>query len=410
MAASPRAVVKPAVLAWLRNASGLSPEETAHKLSTSVDNVVAWESGEKQPSMPQLRKLAKAYKRPISQFYLQAPVAEPSIPHDFRRLPEGDDERYSPALRHEIRMAFRRRSFALDLMHELGFGVTPVEAFGSISIRDNPEHVADQLRDMLGISYDVQSRWRDPRISYNNWRQRLEVLGVLVFQVTTVELRQMLGFSLAFRDLPVIAINRKNSMNGRTFTLIHECTHIFLGKSGICDIDDDLPREPREQRIEVFCNAVAGAALVPSKDLLVHPLVAPLASGRRDWEDIVLETLARDFGCSEHVVLRRLLTAELTTQDFYRRKSAEYLKRYDRAEREKKKEASQKKFGRNMAQETVSNLSTFAALVLDGYHSDRINLNEASRHLGIRAERLASVQQLVGERQARVATAKPLAG
>lgn len=46
-------------------------------------------------------------------------MKEPDIPHDFRRLPAEGAQTYSPALRHEIRLAYRRRTLALDLAGEL---------------------------------------------------------------------------------------------------------------------------------------------------------------------------------------------------------------------------------------------------------------------------------------------------
>lgn len=392
MPRAPKALVQPSVLEWLRMASGLSIDETARKLQTNPDNLIAWETGDDRPSMPQLRKLAKAYKRPISYFYLPQPVNEPSIPHDFRRLPGEDDRQYSPALLHEIRTAYRRRSLAIDLAREVGREQPAFEAIGTITLEDNPEEVATRLRKLVGVTFAEQSSWRDSRRAYNGWRTGIEALGVLVFQITTVELTQMLGFSLAYRELPVIGINRKLKPNGRTFTLLHEFTHLLLGEGGVCDIDDTLPRAPQEQRVEVFCNHVAGASLVPQRELLGHDLVRQV-DRPQEWGDDALALLAREFGASEEAVLRRLLIHERTTQEFYARKRAEYQARNARLAQQERDQAGEMR--RNMAQEAVSNLSGFARIVLDSYHSDIINLAEASRYLGVRAEKVAAVDNLV---------------
>ena len=248
------------------------------------------------------------------------------------------------------------------------------------------------MREMVRVEIDHQKKWGDPRTAYRGWRRMIESLGVLVFQVISVDLKQMLGFSLAHTELPVIAINRKLAPNGRTFTMLHEFTHLLLGASGVCDIDESLPRSPQEQRTEVFCNHVAGAALVPRSELLAHPIVESARPKIRDWEDTSLDVLARDFGASEEVVARRLLINGRTSTAFYARKRSEYRSRFadtageDRATRD---------FKRNMPQEAVSNLSSFARLVLDGYHADMLSLAEASRHLGVRAEKVATVESLV---------------
>src|SRR3990172_9534447 len=97
---APKALVDRAVLRWLRTSSGFTIPEVAGRAQTSADKVEQWEEeGGDRPSMPQLRKLAQAFKRPISDFFLPRPMPEPDIPHDFRRLPANGIRAYSPALR-----------------------------------------------------------------------------------------------------------------------------------------------------------------------------------------------------------------------------------------------------------------------------------------------------------------------
>ena len=67
--------------------------------------------------------------------------------------------------------------------------------------------------------------------------------------------------------------------------MLHEFAHLLLGEGGVCDIDDSLPRAPREQQVEVFCNHVAGAAMVPTNELLSHQLVTEGGTRARDWDD-----------------------------------------------------------------------------------------------------------------------------
>ncbi|MDE0305652.1 MAG: XRE family transcriptional regulator [Albidovulum sp.] len=394
MARGPKAMVQPKVLYWLRTTSGLTIEEAARKLQTKPANLAAWEKGDDRPSMPQLRKLAKAFKRPISYFFLPEPVEEPSIPHDFRRLPNAEDRRYSPALLYEIRTTYRRRSLALDLAKKTTHRIPAFECLGTVSVDDNPELVGQRLRDVVNLTFDEQSRWRTARSAYNGWRQHIEDLGVLVFQITSVDRSQMLGFSLAYRELPVIGVNRKNQPNGRTFTMLHEFAHLMLGKSGICDIDESMPRAASEQRVEVFCNHVAGAAMVPRRELFAHRLVAAQGTRTEDWDDDIISVLARDFCASEEAIVRRLLITHLTTPEFYTSKRAEYQARNAQLARQERVQANDN-FGRNMAREAVSNLSTFARIVIESYHSDIINLSEASKHLGVRAEKVATVDSLI---------------
>jgi Zn-dependent peptidase ImmA (M78 family) len=393
MAQSPKALVEPAVLEWLRSAAGLSVEEAARRIPTKPDKIKAWEKGYERPTMSQLRKLARACKRPISEFYLPRPMKEPEVPHDFRRLPAEGAQYYSPALRHEIRLAYRRRTLALDLAEELELKLPQFAGRGTVTDKDDPEKVGERIRKMLCVAADEQQKWRDPRAAYNAWRRKIEDAGVLVFQVTTVDKAQMLGFSISLQPLPVVAVNRKLKPNGRTFTMLHEFTHLMLGEGGACDIEEDLLRPVREQAIEVFCNHAAGAALVPKSDLLAHSILA-YDPRTREWPDEAIEALGRHFSVSAEVILRRLLIAGRTTDAFYNLKRREYLARIARLDREER-ENNDDDFARNMAQEAVSNLGTFARLVVNSYQSDTINLTDASKFLGVKAEKVAAVSELL---------------
>jgi DNA-binding transcriptional regulator YiaG len=64
------ALVEPDVLRWARETAGLSPEEAAHSLQVKDKRIQAWESGQKRPSMPQLRKMATVYKASFERLLL----------------------------------------------------------------------------------------------------------------------------------------------------------------------------------------------------------------------------------------------------------------------------------------------------------------------------------------------------
>jgi Zn-dependent peptidase ImmA (M78 family) len=96
----------------------------------------------------------------------------------------------------------------------------------------------------------------------------LEAKDILVFQFTGVRPKQMLGFSLSFDQLPVIAVNRKLKANGRVFTLLHELAHLLIGESGVCDLAEDHLGSPTDQRTEVFANRLAAAVLLPKSSLV----------------------------------------------------------------------------------------------------------------------------------------------
>jgi Zn-dependent peptidase ImmA (M78 family) len=390
MARSTEALVEPAILEWARSSAGLSVEEAAAGLQSKPEKVAAWESGTESPSMAQLRKMATLYKRMLSDFYLPAVPEEEALPHDFRRLPGEVAHHYSRALRVQLRFAHQRRVLALDLASDLDEEVPALR--GRLRVNADTEKTGAELRQSLDVPLNMQRTWRDSRLSYNGWRTAIERAGILVFQAAGIPTKEILGFSLPERPLPVIGVNRKLRPNGRTFTLLHECVHVFLEQGSICDIDETVLRPPEEQRLEVFCNAVAGAALVPLDALLFEPLVRPHPARSRDWSPEELGTLARAFGVSEEVILRRLLTAGRASQDFYGAKRAAWGSLMD----DVAAADPDADFKRNMPQEVVSDLGRpFTRLVVDSYLNSFTSLSDVSRYLGLRAGQVPKVQELL---------------
>lgn len=391
-ARSTEAEVEPAILTWARSTAGISVEEAARSLQTRAERVIEWEAGSRHPSMAQLRKMAALYKRLLSDFYLPAPPEEDPMPHDFRRLPGEVANLYSRVLRHQLRLARQRRELALDLAAELEANLPTLPHFG-LQLSADTEETGAQLRVFLGITWKAQQTWRNPRASYNAWRASLERAGILVFQVTGVRPAEMLGFSLGERPLPVIGVNRNLHVNSRTFTLLHEFTHILLERSGICDIDESAQRPPEEQRPEIFCNAVAAAVLVPRDALLAHEVVRVFPGNPRDWSEDELSRIGRDFGVSNEVILRRLLTAGRTTPAFYAERRAMWGRLFDPPDKAPELDTD---FKRNMPQEVISDLGRpFTTLVVDSYLNSYTSLSDVSRYLGLRADKVAKVRELL---------------
>jgi Zn-dependent peptidase ImmA (M78 family) len=380
------------LLFWARESAGYSVTEIARKLKKEPENVLAWESGKEALFMGQLRNLAKIYKRSISDFYLPTPPAEKPIPHDFRRSPGEVAFVYSPALRRQLRLAQERRKLALALYGEIGEEPPPVPRQASETA--DAEAVGGQIRVLLGVDFEEQRRWGEGRPAYNAWRRRIEALGVLVFQFENVETEEAWGFSVVEEHLPVIGINRKLAPNGRTFTMLHELVHVLLGEGSICDIDDLTPRGAREIKVEAFCNRVAGSALMPAKLFRAHDVIAAHA-GDQAWSDKEIKALAHTFGVSREAVVRRLEIFGLTTMGFYLAKREQYRKERE-AQRKKDLAASKDKpIKRNMPREALSNLGRrYVQLILRNYQDERITLMDASEYLGVRADKVRSVEDI----------------
>lgn len=394
MAASVKALVKPELLVWARTSAHLRVEDAAHKAQVREDQLAAWERGEGRPSVPQLRRLGRVYRRPLAVFYLPKPPREFQALHDFRRPPEGGAGEQSPELAYEIRRARYRRDVALELHRELA-GEDPKPFAPRATLDEDPERVASRLRDHLGVTGDQAASWRTIYDALNRWRAALEDRAVLVFQAEDVSVSEMRGFSISEAVFPAVVVNIKDAPSARVFSMLHETTHLMLRDGGLCDIVDEA--SPDEERAEVFCNRVAGATLVPAEWLLKEDVVRGQDGPR--WSDETLMLLAQRYKVSREVVIRRLLILGRTTEAFYKEKRKQLQEEF---EAKHELELQRRALGLvppgfvtpdRLAVSTAGPL--FVRLVLNSYNQEKITATDLSSFLEVRLKHVQKIAQAV---------------
>lgn len=386
MSHSVSALATPALIEWARRKAGLSHDQIAKKLHVTPERVSAWESGTLKPTVNQLRNFGRIVKRPLAFFYLPEPPHDFDAIRDFRRLAGVEIEPESPELLLAIRAAHDKRSIALELMEELG-EVTETN-IPSLNPADDPEHLASLMRKYLGHDSSTPESWSSVYDALNFWRDAVEEKGILVLQFGDVSRVEARGFSLTDLPLPVIAINRSELPQARVFSLIHELIHLALNKGGLCDFVERENNSYEEQRIEVFCNRVAGAVLVPLADLLSDKNLVGHRRGQ-PLEDIKINNLARLFRVSREVILRRLLISNQITQQFYEIKRSEY---------ESAKFIPHPGFAPPHALALSSAGPTFTRLVLRSYKEHRITATDVAEFLNVRLKHLSLLESSLNRR------------
>jgi len=378
--AQPRinAIINPELLVWAREEAGLSLQEAADRLHVKVEQLSACEQGVKQLTINQLRTLSGIYKRPLAFFYLPQPPSKSAALRDFRRLPDAE-RNATPALRHEIRRARYRRQIALRLYDEIG--ENPPQFTNTTNLEANHEDAAQEIRELLGITYEQQCQFSSEYEAYPRWREAIEARGVLVFQSAGIKLSEMRGFSISDTPLPVIVVNNKDIPRGRVFTMLHELTHVMLRSGGLCNLSE-------QQDMEVFCNMVAGAALVPQERLLDEREVRGRGQ-QAEWPDAVIRMLANRYKASREVIIRRLLIAGYATPAFYERKRAEY-------QREADAYTPSGGFSQPPHIKAINSAGRmFVELVLNSYHQEKITSSDASDYLEVRMKYMGNLEKAV---------------
>ncbi len=384
--------VNPRLLSWAREDAGHSLETAADKTGYSVERLLAWEAGDAKPTIPQLRELANRYRRPLSIFFMPSTPPRGFEPlHDFRRMPDADDIRWSPELRALVRRARSQQRVYVELLRDLG---DEIPTLSTVPRGDDPEVVAAFGREVLGVTPDEQRGWLDESDALRGWTRAVETQGVLtIYTATTrghgVPLDEMLGFSDP-DPVPIIVLNGSDSARRRTFTLLHEFAHLLLREAGVCDLHDRYTTQDFDPT-EVFCNAVAAAVLMPREQFLQD---AEVQRGQStvEWSDQVLGTIARRFTTSREAALRRLLTLGLTTEQFYRAWRKSYYEAWEEEQRARSREQSSG--GPPYPLMKVRELGVpYMSTVFDAYNRRIINSSDLARYLNINLKSLPGVER-----------------
>ena len=376
-----RPTINHRILQWARLGAGLEARDVAQKLRMAPEKYESWETGEAFPTLKQLRTVAHILKRPLAAFFLPVVPQVPQPIKDFRTLPRTGKVSLPPALLHQIRKAQSRRNEALEIMEAIG--EQPVEFPQLLRLDDDPMRAASKLRDFLNLPLEKQYRWEDERRALRAWRDSTEQAGALVFQASGVPVKVMRGFSISDKHLPVVVLNASDSVRARIFSLIHEFAHLLLADAGLCNWAE-------ENKVEAFCNAVAGNALVP-RDAFTEQVCQWSSQPWETVSDERLVTLSDIFKVSTQVVLRRLLESGFISQEQFRVKQRALEQAIAARARVKTKGG-----GPSPARKAVANNGThFSRLVLNAYYGDVITASDVSRLLGVRLKHLHKIEEYV---------------
>lgn len=368
--------VNPAVLRWARESTGYDIATAAERSEVPEKELVAWETGHGRPKWTTVRRLARLYRRPVTALLLDSPPEEKPLPTDFRTAPH-TRRRLSPETLFALRQAQWLVHEAAELEERMG--VPSTFPAGSVHKSDDPEAVALEWRQRLGVTLEEQTNWQTSSHAVRSWRGALEAHRVFVFQFDMPE--EISGFSFLERGHPLIALNQIDAANRRIFTLFHEYCHLLLAKPGMC-----LPQEGAvadSRTLETFCNRFAAAFLVPRSDFQQH--IPPGAVQN------ALEPLSRRYRVSREVVLARLRTMGAISARQYQ----EILPRLRRKETRPTPRRRQRG-GLPMAERVLNARGRlFTSLVLNAVKSEIITLNDATTYLGIKLKHLDIVASRV---------------
>ena len=302
--------INPRVLAWARETAGLSVAEAAEKLglkdtakTSAIEKLQALEDGSRDPAQGTLQKAASLYRRPLVAFYLAEPPAKGDRGEDFRTA-KSVSARENATLDALLRDVKARQQMVRDVLEDTE--EAELRPFvGAVGISSGSKRVAGAIREVLGVSVDQQRRSRDNGVLFTLLRSAAERAGVYVLLLGDIGSHHsdigeevFRGFALADEVAPFVVINDNDAGAARSFTLLHELAHIWIGASGVSGPLRDVPKNV----IERFCNDVASEFLIPSDAIPDHSSL--LRASIRDVAGVI-QGLASAWKVSEPAVAYR---------------------------------------------------------------------------------------------------------
>lgn len=379
----------PEVLRWARTSADVDLDTAAKRAKVTPERIDAWESGHEPPTLAKLRDLAKLYQRPLAVFFLPEPPLDFDAMRDFRRLAGGENRAWSRSMHKVFRRAIEQRDTLIEIA-ETGDELTRDEV-PTASLGDDVDRTARRARHRLGITMAEQFAWESPDEGLRRWIEAVEDLGVMVLRTSEVSLDEMRGFSIADQGAtPVVMLNALDSKRGQIFTLLHEFTHLMLRAGGLCNLLDRPDGE--EQEVELWCNAIAAAILMPSVAFLNQPGVMPL--GEREWDDHALDILSEVFAVSREAVLRRLVELGRASWGYYMTRRAAFIEAYrhsDELQRAKRRERPGGPPPHRMVLRDRGR--PFVRVAVDAYHRGVLTDSSLSAVLGLKVRHFADIER-----------------
>ncbi|WP_441277800.1 ImmA/IrrE family metallo-endopeptidase [Tardiphaga sp. 172_B4_N1_3] len=306
------------VLQWARKRVRLSYDAAAKSAGVTADHIQKWEDGSGIPTIKQARKLAGVYDLPFMEFLSKETpkVKSLELVPDFRmyREAEAPTEQYELVLLQSE--AEEVRLNAIDLFAMLGETPPVLPDSFYADVKQSSEIVASRVRETIGLPISEQfSRKGNDRDKFVTvLRNHLERSGIIVMKNSSLVNLGARGMCLFATPLPVIIFSNE-APTAQVFTLAHELAHIVLKESAISGPIGTAPGKTRAKQIEDWCDAFAGAFLMPANE--VETILPKPPKRESSIDDGRISRIANAFCVSRHAALVRLVELQYVKEDFY---------------------------------------------------------------------------------------------
>ena len=359
--------IQPAIISWAL--SQTSEEKLGTKL---VDNIKHWLDGTKSPTFNQIEDFSKKSHIPLGYFFLQTPPIEQISLLEYRTLDSIQLTNPSRNLIDTIHDMEAVQEWMVNYRKEWNYDT--ISIVGSLKGITDISVIADTIRKDLGLNIEWYKDCGNPSEAFNKVRGLLEECGIVVMMNGIVgknthralDVNEFRAFAMVNEWAPLIFINGADSAGGRLFSLFHELVHLWIGEN---DLYNDTKYSANGIKpIEVTCNAVAGALMVPKTVFLEK-----WNNNTNDDIHEKIKELARMFRCSSSVIARRALDNKKIDQNVYNMVIADAIEAYIQTKQEKSSGVDYYRVARSKLD------GVFVRALCESVNSGRTSFTEAYR-------------------------------
>jgi len=309
------ALVTPKLITWARTRNKLSIPLAASKVGVSAETFDSWEKNEARPTLRQAQELAHRMYVPLGYLYLSAPPVENLPLPDFRKV-SGPPQPPSPEFLDVLYDALRKQDWYRE--HQELERAEPASFIRKFSLDDSVKTIASDIRLTIGVNESMRRRAHNWEDFLTDFIHCTETKGVLVLRQGFVgnntfrrlNVKEFRGFAISDSMAPLIFINDQDFKVAKIFTLAHELAHLWIGESGISNLDYSRRSTEQENTIDRFCDKIAAEILTPADDFRDYWGFQPSIKENIDY-------LVRRYRVSRFVVLRRAYDLDLITHSEY---------------------------------------------------------------------------------------------
>jgi Zn-dependent peptidase ImmA (M78 family) len=365
------------VVSWAIERASLTRASVAARLSSEespiTESLVAkWEDGRAPLSLRKALDFARIVCIPFGYLFLSSPPTENLPIPDLRRVGDTKLTSLSVDFREVLNAAILKQQWFRE--YQLAIKADPVAIVGTFTIKDAVEDVAKSIRATLRIDKNMRSEAKTAPQLVTSIARHAEQFGILVMRSGIVgsnndrklSEKEFRGFAISDPLAPLIFINTNDAYTAQVFTCVHELVHIWLGTSGVSNVESSALTQHFEA-VEEFCNAVAASVLAP-RDLFLDA-----------WHLLKsAKAVASHFRISQQVVLRRAYGLGLLRQD-------EFLRMFSAVSNKGKAKASGGIFHYSLPSR---NSPRFTRTILDELKNGRLLYRDAARFLAVKPNTL----------------------